>query len=64
MALEQKTKEQTGSLAWRYLDGNNICPLCNKVISQSDNGIEYSRTIRGTHMFFHGKCAKQKNVKE
>lgn len=49
---EEKT---TGD--WKFLtDRNNICPGCGKTIYRHDENIEHSRTKRGTHIFWHGKC--------
>lgn len=60
MALEAKTDEYAGSRYWTYLNSDNsMCPMCGKEICSSDKGIEYSRTKRGTHIFFHEKCFKK-----
>lgn len=57
MPLEPKTKEQEGSRYWAYLNSNNnMCAICGKEISSSNKNIEYSRTKRGSHIFFHSKC--------
>ena len=42
---------------WAKLnDTNKYCPGCGKEIHREDQGIEYSRTKRGTHIFWHGEC--------
>lgn len=42
---------------WGYLnDSNNICPGCKKQIYNYDTDIEYSKTKRDTHIFWHTGC--------
>ena len=42
---------------WKYLtDSNKHCPGCGKEIQRHNVGIEYSRTKRGTHVFWHTEC--------
>lgn len=42
---------------WKYLnDGNDVCPGCGKRIYSYDKNVEYSRTKRGTHVFWHTEC--------
>lgn len=57
MALEPKTKESEGNRYWMYLNSSNDkCPICGEQIDKSDNNIEYSRTKRSSHVFFHKEC--------
>ena len=42
---------------WKYLtDENNNCLGCGKKIYCHNKNIEYSRTKRGTHIFWHTEC--------
>lgn len=42
---------------WKYLnDINKFCPGCGKEINIYDENIEYSRTKRSTHVFWHAEC--------
>lgn len=43
--------------AWAKMnDINQCCPGCGKEIHREDQGIEYSRTKRGTYVFWHTGC--------
>lgn len=34
------------------------CDICGKVIHLNDKDVDYSKTSRGTELFFHRKCLK------
>lgn len=45
---------------WNYFveNYNDVCPKCGKRITRYEDGIECSRTKRGTSIFFHRKCER------
>lgn len=46
---------------WNYFveNCNDVCPKCGKRITRHEDGIECSRTKRGTSVFFHRKCERK-----
>lgn len=59
---DAKGKEHTtaGAPEWKYLNkSNNICPGCKKAVYDYDSDVEYSKTKRGTHVFWHTQCTNR-----
>ena len=49
------------AMEWDMLtDTNSRCPICHKVIKKDEDDIEYSETVRGSRIFFHGECVRKK----
>lgn len=52
-----KTHTTLAALEWKYLDdGNRKCPGCGETVYAGERGVEYCKTKRGTHVFWHTGC--------
>lgn len=50
----------------RYLppSGKATCPICNKEIREGQDGVTYSKTRKGTHLFIHLGCSYKGSKKK